>query len=273
MSELAEVTKPKPLSLIAKIADRYSVEPAKLADTLKATAFKSSTPVTNEQLMALLIVADQYKLNPFTKELFAFPDKGGIVPVVSVDGWSRIINEHPQFDGVEFSWDANEGAMTCVMYRKDRTHPTVVTEYMDECKRGTQPWNSHPRRMLRHKALIQCARIAFGFAGIYDEDEAQRIVHMGPVNEVKVEPVSTTAASVRQVIKPAKREAAPVMVEQVPEEEYPDDVGPTADDYIKAVQVASDAQAAAQHMDEARTSLGADDLQKLAEAFRAKWGE
>jgi hypothetical protein len=29
--------------------------------------------------------------------------------------------------------------------------------------------------MLRHKAMIQAARIAFGFAGIYDEDEAARI--------------------------------------------------------------------------------------------------
>jgi len=30
--------------------------------------------------------------------------------------------------------------------------------------------------MLRHKALIQCARLAFGFAGIYDQDEAERFV-------------------------------------------------------------------------------------------------
>ncbi|OPB31163.1 hypothetical protein [Bartonella sp. AR 15-3] len=29
--------------------------------------------------------------------------------------------------------------------------------------------------MLRHKAVIQCARYAFGFSGIYDEDEAERI--------------------------------------------------------------------------------------------------
>jgi len=29
--------------------------------------------------------------------------------------------------------------------------------------------------MLRHKALIQAVRVAFGFSGIYDEDEAQRI--------------------------------------------------------------------------------------------------
>jgi hypothetical protein len=30
--------------------------------------------------------------------------------------------------------------------------------------------------MFRHKVLIQGARIAYGFSGIYDEDEAQRII-------------------------------------------------------------------------------------------------
>ena len=30
-------------------------------------------------------------------------------------------------------------------------------------------------RMLRHKAIIQCARIAFGFSGITDEDEGRVI--------------------------------------------------------------------------------------------------
>jgi hypothetical protein len=40
----------------------------------------------------------------------------------------------------------------------------------------TAPWKSHPKRMLRHKALIQAARIAFSFAGIFDQDEAERIV-------------------------------------------------------------------------------------------------
>jgi hypothetical protein len=38
------------------------------------------------------------------------------------------------------------------------------------------PWATHPKRMLRHKAMIQCARIAFSFAGIYDQDEAERII-------------------------------------------------------------------------------------------------
>lgn len=164
-------------SLLAKFAGKFSIEPDKLLSTLKATAFKvvEGPEVTNEQMAALLVVADQYGLNPFTRELFAFPDKrNGVVPVVSVDGWCRIVNEHPQCDGISF--DQDDEKCTCSIWRKDRAHPTTITEYMSECKRGTAPWSSHPRRMLRHKALIQCARIAFGFSGIYDEDEARRII-------------------------------------------------------------------------------------------------
>lgn len=165
-------------TLIAKFASRFHIEGEKLLPILKATAFKQGAndpEVSNEQMAALMVVADQYGLNPFTREIFAFPDKHkGIVPVVSVDGWARIINDHPSFDGMDFVQDDN--SCTCIIYRKDRAHPIKVTEYMAECKRGTGPWQSHPRRMLRHKALIQCARIAFSFAGIYDEDEAERII-------------------------------------------------------------------------------------------------
>lgn len=158
-----------------------------LIETLKATAFKGQ--VSDAQMTALLVVANQYALNPWTKEIYAFPDKNnGIVPVVGVDGWSRIINSHPQFDGMEFEQDAE--SCTCVIYRKDRGRPIKVTEWMSECKRGTGPWQSHPRRMLRHKSMIQCARLAFGYGGIYDQDEAERIVdatekHMGPAEIVQ----------------------------------------------------------------------------------------
>lgn len=144
-----------------------------LISTLKATAFKGQ--VTDAQMTALLVVANQYGLNPWTKEIYAFPDRqNGIVPVVGVDGWSRIINSHPQFDGMDFEQDAD--SCTCIVYRKDRSHPIKVTEWMEECRRdGVGPWKSHPKRMLRHKAMIQCARLAFGFGGIYDQDEAERI--------------------------------------------------------------------------------------------------
>ncbi|WUR15673.1 phage recombination protein Bet [[Empedobacter] haloabium] len=162
----------------SKLAGIFNIpESEDLVNVLKATAFKGQ--VSDAQMTALLIVANQYTLNPWTKEIYAFPDKNnGIVPVVGVDGWSRIINSHPQFDGMDFEQD-NESC-TCIMYRKDRTRPVRVTEYLSECKRPVAPWQSHPKRMLRHKAMIQCARLAFGFVGIYDQDEAERIVDVTP---------------------------------------------------------------------------------------------
>ena len=79
------------------------------------------------------------------------------------------------FDGMDFEQDAD--SCTCTIYRKDRTHPIKLTEWMAECKRpNVGPWMSHPYRMLRHKAMIQCARLAFAFVGIYEQDEAERIL-------------------------------------------------------------------------------------------------
>ena len=166
-----------------------------LIDTLKATAFKGQ--VSDAQMTALLIVANQYSLNPWTKEIYAFPDKqNGIVPVVGVDGWARIINSNPQFDGMDFTQD--DDSCTCTIYRKDRSHPIRVTEWMSECRRSIGPWQSHPKRMLRHKAMIQCARLAFGFGGIYDQDEAERIVESTPATFD-----ARTSEPVTQAAKPA----------------------------------------------------------------------
>lgn len=185
----ANVATIKPNSLHSRMAARFGVDEAEMMQTLKATAFKGQ--VSDAQMQALLIVADQYGLNPWTKEIYAFPDKGGIVPVVGVDGWSRIINENSQFDGMDFEQDAE--SCTCIIYRKDRGHPIKVTEWLSECKRETQPWKSHPKRMLRHKAMIQCARLAFGYTGIYDEDEAQRIVEKDVTPPSADEPDMTPA--------------------------------------------------------------------------------
>ena len=182
---------------INQLATRFDLpQSEELYNVLKATAFKGD--VTEAQLSALLIVAAQHGLNPWTKEIYAFPDKkNGIIPVVSVDGWSRIINSHPAYDGMDFNFSdemvSMEGANSpapawteCVIHRKDRSHPTVIREYLDEVYKApfkpkdggytvAGPWQTHPKRFSRHKAMIQCARMAFGFGGIYDDDEAARI--------------------------------------------------------------------------------------------------
>jgi phage recombination protein Bet len=163
------------------MGNRYGLDPGKIYETLCKTAFAGAQ--NQEQVIALLVVADQYRLNPFTKEIYAFPAKGGgVIPMVSIDGWLRIINEHPQFDGMEFresddritvgkSNPAPEW-MECIIYRKDRSHPIVAREYLQEVYRDTAPWNQTTARFLRHRCIMQCARLAFGFGGIMDPNDA-----------------------------------------------------------------------------------------------------
>lgn len=175
MNQLVEIQAQGP-SVIADMAARFGMDKRAFESTLKATVVPSN--ISNEQFAAFLLVAKQYNLNPITKEIYAFPSKsGGIQPIVGIDGWCNIINSHPQLNGIEFKDEMHEGkliAITCKIYRKDREHPIETTEYMEECKRDTQTWKQWPARMLRHKALIQCARYAFGFSGIVEQDEAER---------------------------------------------------------------------------------------------------
>jgi phage recombination protein Bet len=170
------------LSLLKAMADRYHMEPTPFQAAVMAVCFrpdKDGRVVTMAEFSAFMLVAHDYRLNPVTREIYGFKAKNGaIVPVVGIDGWCRIINERRELDGIEFDdilVNDQMTAITCRIWRCDRKKPTEVTEYMVECQRSTEPWQKWPRRMLRHKALIQCARYAFGFAGIYELDEAERI--------------------------------------------------------------------------------------------------
>lgn len=176
MNEITTI-EPGRKSVLVDMANRYGMEPRVFADTLKATVVPKD--VSNEQFAAFMLVAKQYDLNPILKEIFAFPTKGGgIQPIVSIDGWANLINSHPAMDGMEFVDETSDKgellSITCRIYRKDRSHPVAATEYMAECRRNTDTWRQWPRRMLRHKAMIQAARYAFGFAGIIDPDEWDR---------------------------------------------------------------------------------------------------
>lgn len=172
-------------SALGAMAARFSMDPKNLLDTLKNTVFKGAS---NEQLAALVVVANEHRLNPFTREIYAFPDKsGGIQAVLGVDGWIRIVTQNEDFDGVEFSYDGEKDDLscTCTIHVKGRNHAVVVTEYLAECRRNTDPWRSHPRRMLRHKALIQAGRVAFGFGSLKDEDDV--MIHPASVTVSKPE--------------------------------------------------------------------------------------
>ena len=162
-------------NLIIQVAQQCSIEPSELQDVLMKTIMPNNTKPEN--VTAFLAVAKQHNLNPLTREIYAFPAKsGGISVVMSVDGWNKIMNQHPQFDGIEFNHATDEKgqvvSVTATIYRKDRQRPTVVTEFLSECNTGSQPWKQYPSRMLRHAAMKQAIRLAFGLSGVAPEPEA-----------------------------------------------------------------------------------------------------
>jgi phage recombination protein Bet len=170
-------TKPSALNLMA---GRLNCDPAKLLNTLKATVFSKAT---DEELMALVLVANEYGLNPLLKELYAFPAKGGgIIPIVSVDGWNKMLLRQDSFDGISFAFEEDERRQpitcTATVYVKGRSHPVVVTEYFSECYRKTDNWENMPHRMLRNRTLCQAARMAFGFSGVSHEEEVPTTVEI-----------------------------------------------------------------------------------------------
>lgn len=184
-------------NLINKMAAARCIDPGKFLDVILRTVMPENA--TMEHVAALLLVADKYGLDPLVKEVCAFKTKGGGVAIqVSIDGWCKIVNRQPTCDGWDFEdkLDDNGKMISCTVkfYRKDRSHPSCVTEYMDECigqtvsqSGATMPWGKWGKRLLRHKTFSQGARYTFSISDILDPDEIDRyheqgLIEAGPMN-------------------------------------------------------------------------------------------
>lgn len=192
----------KPKSALRALAERLHVSEEGLQSTLLATSFKGAT---KEEFMALVITANAYDLNPMLKEIYAFPKKGGgITPMVGLDGWIKLANQHPQFNGIEFDDivddKGNVVAIEGVLYRKDRDRPTKMMVRLDEFKVDTNPnWRSRKRHMLWVRCYCHTVRVGLGITGLGIEDDQA------------AEPTEIRATSV-----PAKETAAEYLDDSIP---------------------------------------------------------
>lgn len=221
----APAVQPAQQSVLRALGERYGIEPMQLYSTLKQTVFKDAN---ESEFVTLCLVAKEYNLNPLLKEIYAFrnPKGGGIAPIVGIDGYIRLMNEHPAFDGIEYKYADNivtfGGSKPCsewieaVIWRKDRSRPTVCREYLEECFRNTDPWRMNTRRMLRHKATAQAVRLAFGFSGVYADAEdvpetlpAATVIEEQPKQAVGALIASEAAKAAEPKQEPAKRGRKP----------------------------------------------------------------
>lgn len=175
--------------LVLDVADAWRIRPHKVP--VLARSFISDNPdkepadykgIPATAVDEFLMICLEHSLNPAKKEIAAFySTKKGLTTFVMIDGWVSLANRHPKCDGWEFEYEYSDTnkleAVTCIMYRKDRSHPTKTRVKMSEWRISgyDSQWNNRPEWMLTGKALKHGARFAFGFAGLYTDDEAREI--------------------------------------------------------------------------------------------------
>ena len=93
----------------------------------------------------------------------------GYQAFITIDGWVKLINAHEQYAGMSLRAAPTEESqapewMECTIFRHDRILPIVLKEYLEEVRTEHPSWQQMPRRMLRHRVIQQCARLAFGIS-------------------------------------------------------------------------------------------------------------
>ena len=122
--------------------------------------------VPAKTILTLLRSMQSLHLDPLCDEIgFTQYEDGQWQVFITIEGCSKLLNQHPQFNGLVFTQadtliDGVPEWIECSIYRKDREVPTTVREYLTEVKGENPIWQKMPRRMLRHRALQQCVRLA-----------------------------------------------------------------------------------------------------------------
>jgi hypothetical protein len=117
-------------------------------------------------ILVLLRSMQSLHLDPLCEEIgFTQFEDGQWQVLITIEGCSKLLNQHPQFNGLVFNQadtliDGVPEWIECSIYRKDREVPTTVREYLTEVRGENSIWQKMPRRMLRHRALQQCVRLA-----------------------------------------------------------------------------------------------------------------
>ena len=146
----------------------YLIKDLKIDATELESWCAQQEAIPTEIMLSLLRHAKHYGLNPILGEIaYDLSDELGCQVYLPIDSWITLIQREPSFQGMVFTQAEIEEHelpiwMECTIYRSDRVVSMTVREDLSEVKTNHPAWQHQPRRMLRYKALQQCARLAFG---------------------------------------------------------------------------------------------------------------
>ena len=154
-------------AIVAVDQDKYSNR--EMIETLKQTVCKGAT---DAQFKMFIEVCRETGLSPWLKEIWYIPSVG---IMAGRDGYLRVANEHPMFDGMETLIERDTKNIpikaTCSVWRKDRSHPIKCEAYFSEYKKQSQIWDKYPSAMLAKVAEVLALKRSFSINGVVTEEE------------------------------------------------------------------------------------------------------
>lgn len=167
-------------------------------DLIKNTVAQHATP---DELRMLLYLSKEYGLDPLKKEIYFIKYAGKSTILTSRDGYLKIANGNPAFDGLEsdviyqsdklikrpdgslhleygvdhlaFDKSKLSGAF-CSVFRKDRSKATTVfVSIRDYYKKGAPIWEQYTNAMILKVAEAMALKRAFSISGLVTKEEIE----------------------------------------------------------------------------------------------------
>ncbi|HYT08966.1 MAG TPA: RecT family recombinase [Rugosimonospora sp.] len=150
--------------------DRY--DRAEILSTIRQTVCRGAS---DPQFRMFIEVCKSTGLDPFLKEIWFVP---GVGIMAGRDGYLRVANRHPQFDGMKtvVERDAKNVPIkaVCEVWRKDRAHSVSCEAYFNEYVKPTPSWKQYPSAMIGKVAEVMALKRSFSINGVVTEEEIGR---------------------------------------------------------------------------------------------------
>lgn len=158
----------------------------KLADILSKTSF-SAGHKSAQDIFICISMGQQIGLNPFQAVQNISVINGR--PTLWGDALLAVCQSHPEYAGVEMSFDEETQTATCKALRTGK--PPVVESFSQaEAKQArlwgkSGPWSQYPTKMLKNRARTWALRTQFADAllGLISSEELEEPLPVAPVDK------------------------------------------------------------------------------------------
>jgi len=159
--------------------------------TIRNTVAKDAT---ESEFKMFITLSTRYGLDPFNKEIFFWKVKGRPTIMTSRDGYLKIADRHPEYDGlvsdvvrendsfkretngIYHQYSSNRGEIIgayALVYRKDRSYPIYIFASFDEYNASSRVWNQYPSAMILKVAESMALKRAFTVSGLVSREEME----------------------------------------------------------------------------------------------------